>query len=151
MKQNQKFILTASILFAATFGFWFRGWLEDWKIQRQFEQALDCFSADSTDFTLSFTSVYAENLSVRSSQLTYKQKQIVEQYVHSLQFEEMSDGVLRGGQISVQYWVSNRFIFDAGVICRLNQIENGRIYHCNCTSDQPDLYEKLYDMLKEEP
>ena len=147
MKKSQKLLLAAVILFAAVFGFWFRGWLEDWKIQRQFEQALDSFSADSTDFTLSFTSVYAENLSVRSSQLTYKQKQVVEQYVHSLQFEELSDSTLRGGQISVQYWVSNRFIFDAGEISRLNQIETGRIYHCSCKSNQSDLYEKLYDLL----
>ena len=147
MKKSQKLLLAAVILFAAVFGFWFRGWLEDWKIQRQFEQALDSFSADSTDFTLSFTSVYAENLSVRSSQLTYKQKQVVEQYVHSLQFEELSDSTLRGGQISVQYWVSNRFIFDAGEISRLNQIDNGRIYHCSCKSNQLDLYEKLHDLL----
>lgn len=148
MKKSQKLLLAAAILFAAVFGFWFRGWLEDWKIQRQFEQALASFSADSTYFTLSLESDCAENLSIDSSQLTYKQKQLVEQYVHSLQFEELSDSTLRGGQISVQYWVSNRFIFDAGEISRLNQIDNGRIYHCSCKSNQPDLYQQLHEVLE---
>lgn len=150
MKQNQKFFLAATILFAVTFGFWTRGWVEEFKIQQQFEQALTSFSADSTHFTLSLESDCAENFSIDSSQLTFKQKQIVEQYVHSLQYEKFDD-YLRGGQITVEYWPSNLQIFSAGAVSRLNCLEDGRIYHCNCKSDQPDLYEKLYDMLKEEP
>lgn len=149
MKRNPKLFLAVIVLFSIAFGFWGRGWVEDWKIQRQFERALDSFSADSTSFTLSLSGC-AENFSIDSSQLTFKQKQIVEQYVHSLQYEKFDD-YLRGGEITVEYWPSNLQIFSAGAVSRLNCLENGRIYHCNCTSDQPDLYEKLYDILKEKP
>lgn len=148
MKKFQEFPLALVILFAAFCGFWTRGWVEEWRIQRQFDRALDCFSADSTDFTLSYESDCGENLSVQSSQLTFKEKQIVEQYVHSLECGRFY-GYPIGGQITVQYWPSNRQIFSAGSLSRLDCLETGRTYRRSCESSQDELFQQVYELLKE--
>lgn len=136
------------LLFAAFFGFWMRGWMEEWKIDRQFEQARACFSADGTDFTLVLNSPYSENRSVYSYQLTYKQKKVVEEYIHSLKFKRFHGYPVGGEGIMVQYWLPSGDSFRAGGISTLYGFYSGRDYHLSGKSSQPDLYRRLREVFE---
>lgn len=103
----------------------------EYRIRRQFEQALAAFDGEETEFTITYeTSCGRVAFYQRSSdQLTPKQRQAVEDYVHTLRYERQhldeegngTGGPIGGPVLSVNYSLPTEETIYAGSFCWLEK------------------------------
>lgn len=126
----------------------------EYRIRRQFEQALAAFDGEETEFTITYeTSCGRVAFYQRSSdQLTPKQRQAVEDYVHTLRYERpfhldeegnAMGGPIGGVSLSVHYSLPTGGMIQAGSYCWLEK-EDGkrlkRIFYAPYAYSQPIIY-----------
>lgn len=118
----------------------------EYKIRCQFEQALAAFDGEETEFTITYeTSCGRVAFYQRSSdQLTPKQRQSVEDYVHTLRYKRPfrldeegndTDGPIGGLNVSVHYSLPTEEILHAGCYCWLEKKDGKRLLRIFRDSD----------------